>query len=404
MSDQEFMDQQEISDDQKIRDEQVALENKPVRKASRYQLKFRGTECLNCGHPLDLSDRFCPQCGQANSVKKLGMKDFVEEFFGSIIDYDSRLIRTMSALVLRPGRITLDYVKGRRISYTNPFRFLLSLAVIYFLLLSIGGDFGELDRLNLDDKVSTAESDFTFTLENTDNLPEEIPAEARAVMDSLGRKDSLNLIQQYAAEQRRKDSLLIANPKAYFDQVEGGMLGRLSTKAKAFYNLTHKDTIYTFEEATEKYKLEDTGENKVSFGLAKSLTRALKQPGNFLDDLIAKLPFATFFFLPVFAVFVYLVYIRKNYTYTDNLVFCFHNQALFFILLIVSFLIDSIFGIDSAWFFLLAFCIYLYKAMRNFYKQGRFKTILKYLFLNTVFVILAWVSAITLLLASVFTY
>ena len=110
------------------------METKPARRATRYKLMYRGTQCLNCGHPLDMSDRYCPNCSQLNSSKKLSLKDFAEEFLGSIIDYDSRLLRTVSALLLRPGRISLDYVAGKRVTYTNPFRFLLSLAIIYFLL------------------------------------------------------------------------------------------------------------------------------------------------------------------------------------------------------------------------------------------------------------------------------
>ena len=46
----------------------------------RYELKFRGTNCRNCGHILHLDDKYCPACGQANSTKKLVLKDFFDEF------------------------------------------------------------------------------------------------------------------------------------------------------------------------------------------------------------------------------------------------------------------------------------------------------------------------------------
>jgi hypothetical protein len=99
-----------------------------------------------------------------------------------------------------------------------------------------------------------------------------------------------------------------------------------------------------------------------------------------------------------------MVYIRKKYTYTDNLIFSFHNQSLLFILLIISFLIDEIFNLSTAWIALVVFLFYLYKAMRNFYGQGRFKTILKFLFLNTVYLILAGTAGILFVLTSAFTY
>jgi hypothetical protein len=98
------------------------------------------------------------------------------------------------------------------------------------------------------------------------------------------------------------------------------------------------------------------------------------------------------------------MYIRKKYTYTDHLIFSFHNQSLLFILLIVSYLIDAILKTESGGLFILIFAIYLYKAMRSFYGEGRFKTIVKYSILNTVFIILASIGGILLLAGSIFTY
>ena len=112
----------------------------------RYELKFRGVECLNCGHPLDISDKYCPNCSQANSTKKLTLRDFFDEFFSGLINYDSKLLTTLYALLLRPGRITKDYVSGKRVTYTNPFRFLLSLAFLYFLMFTYNNRFSNLDE------------------------------------------------------------------------------------------------------------------------------------------------------------------------------------------------------------------------------------------------------------------
>ena len=61
----------------------------------RYELKFRGTECTNCGHIIDISDKYCPKCGQANSTKKLVLKDFFDEFASSLITYESKLFKTL---------------------------------------------------------------------------------------------------------------------------------------------------------------------------------------------------------------------------------------------------------------------------------------------------------------------
>jgi hypothetical protein len=138
--------------------------------------------------------------------------------------------------------------------------------------------------------------------------------------------------------------------------------------------------------------------------MARGILRAIDRPGSYLSYIISKLPFAVFFFLPVFAMFIWFLYIRKKYNYTDHLIFSFHNQSLLFILLIISFLIDAIFKVESNGIFLLIFAFYLYKAMRNFYGQGRIKTIVKYMILNTVFFILAMFSLMVLFTGSIFTY
>ena len=374
------------------------MENKPtVNTKGRYQLQFRGVECLNCGHPLDLSDKYCPNCSQANSVKKLTLRDFFEEFFSNILSYDSKLFQTLAALFLRPGRITRQYINGKRLSYTNPFRFLLSLAIIYFLLMGFNGEFKSLDRYGNGKSV--------YTPNITDQISAiefENEAEKKELISTL---DSLQLGSFIKDRVNERDSTILSDPKKHFKTLnDSSFIDRYTSKIQFFQVTLKKDTIYSLEDALRKYKILPNTENKTAFSISRSLVEIENRPGTFVNTFISKLPFATFFFLPFFSVFVWLVYIRKKYTYTDHLIFSFHNQSFFFILLIISFLINAVFKIDSEGWFFLFFAIYLYKAMRNFYKQSRLKTILKYVFLNSIFVILASITAIILIAISAITY
>lgn len=378
------------------------MNNKPTRiPKGRYRLRFRGTECLNCGHPLDMSDKYCPSCSQANSTKKLSLKDFFDEFFSNIISYDSKLLRTLSALLLRPGRITKDYVKGRRVSYTNPFRFLLSLAIIYFLMLNYTGNFTEWDRFGDGDTgpFSIAD-DIPLTIDlNGGELNEDEKKEALQQLDSLG------IPQILGNATKDRDSVVMLDPKGHFKKLgERTFLDRLIGKQTFFQTMIKKKGIRNFGHLQDTLAIAETYENKITFNTAKSVIRAEQRPGSFFNDLIAKLPFLVFFFLPVFALFIWLIYTRKKYNYTDHLIFSFHNQSLLFILLIINFIIDYIFSISTSGIFLLIFSFYLYKSMRKFYGEGRFKTIVKYTFLNTIFFILAIFSLVLLLAGSVFTY
>jgi len=374
-------------------------DNKPtIPSAGRYKLQYRGTECTNCGHPLDMSDKFCPNCSQANSNKKLTVKDFFDEFFSTLISYDSKLLNTLSAMLLRPGKITRDYIYGKRVSYTNPFRFLLSLSIIYFLMLSIGGDFSALDSFAADEEtgeIQLEEGILDIDLKSTDGKTNEV----------ISTLDSIPELKGITQQIRKKDSLMVADPKSHFDTIsEQGFLSRFFDKMELFGTLIDKKGVTRFTEISETYNIPITTENETTFKASKSISKAKKRPGEFISSLISKVPFAIFFFLPVFALFIWLVYIRKKYNYTDHLIFSFHTTSVLFILLIISYLIDSIFDVSSNGFFLLLFLIYLFVAMKRFYAQGIFKTSIKYVFLNLVFFILATFSTLLFFIGNIFTF
>ncbi len=380
----------------------LTMTNKPnIVPKGRYKLRYRGTQCLNCQHPLDMSDKYCPNCSQANSTKKLSLKDFFDEFFSNLINYDSKLLKTLAALLLRPGRITADYVAGKRVSYTNPFRFMLSLAFIYFLMLNFSGNFETLDRFGEEGSgsfLNTEGKSLTFSADAAE-LTDEDQQEALRQLDSLGIS---KVVKQATLD---RDSLILADPTGHFKSLnQEGFFNRYLQKQEFFQTVMEARQIHRFDQARDSFAVQETWENRMAFNTAGSASRAMRQPGSFLNDMIAKLPFAIFFFLPVFALFIWLMYIRKKYNYTDHLIFSFHNQSLLFILLIIGFLIDAVFKVDSSGIFLLIFLIYLYKAMRNFYQQGRVKTIVKYLILNAIFFILASISVTILLAGSIFTY
>jgi Protein of unknown function (DUF3667). len=404
----------------------------------RYELQFRGISCLNCGHPLDISDKYCPNCSQANSTKKLTLKDFVDEFFSSVINYDSRLLKTLSALLWRPGAITRDYINGKRVSYTNPFRFLLSLAFIYFLMFTFNNRFTELDKSFKDfdgtisggspvsynlktgettvdslklkqqaeevlqslDSVENKSPGLVFGLKKFDSIRNADPE----VAHSLSMLDSLSHLKNQKPKVN-KDSLMAVNPKGYYDSIskKTGM-DAFSDKVDFFVQMIKKDTLYSFEQASEKYDIESTMSNRMAFNSSNNFLTILQRPSIFIKSTISKLPFVIFFFMPLFTIFIWLVYIRKKYTYTDHLIFSFHNQSLLFILLILSLLLDTIFKISTAGLFVTIFSIYLFMAMKRFYGQGVFKTIVKYIFLNTIFTILAFFAVLVLFTGSVFIY
>jgi hypothetical protein len=94
-----------------------------------------GAQCRNCGTPL--GGRFCAHCGQAADVHVPSTRELIHEAFEGITHSDSRLWSTLLLLWFKPGKLTQEFVAGRRVAYLPPFRLYLVMSVLFFLLASL---------------------------------------------------------------------------------------------------------------------------------------------------------------------------------------------------------------------------------------------------------------------------
>jgi hypothetical protein len=74
--------------------------------------------CLNCGAVL--GGQYCGYCGQRATTRLISIWQLVREAFGDLFELDSRLWRTLLPLLFRPGKLTQDYLQGRRARYMPP--------------------------------------------------------------------------------------------------------------------------------------------------------------------------------------------------------------------------------------------------------------------------------------------
>jgi hypothetical protein len=91
--------------------------------------------CRNCGAPL--AGEFCADCGQKGDVHVPTTMELMHEALEGITHSDSRLWVSLKYLLVVPGKLTTEFVAGRRVSYLPPFRLYLVLSVAFFLLTSI---------------------------------------------------------------------------------------------------------------------------------------------------------------------------------------------------------------------------------------------------------------------------
>ncbi|MFD1095123.1 DUF3667 domain-containing protein [Salegentibacter chungangensis] len=364
-------------------------------KIKRSLMKYRGDRCLNCDYPLEISDRYCPRCGQMNSTKKLTFDDFFSEFFSGLFAYDSRLHRTLRALLFKPGKISKDYIQGKRMRYANPFRFYLSASIIFFLIWSFLNPL-EFDTQAFDNvapEVAYISQDSIQKLQpRLDKIAteEEVPA----FLDSL----------KLAAEKKQKRTYKdVYITEAHLDTL--GFFEKEYKKLDIFSRFNKETLIMNANTAMDSLKYSQTGINHWTYKKAADWNAIKSNPNIFFNYFLSKLPFIIFFYLPVFAVFIWLLYIRRAFSYMEHLIFTFHVQTTFFILFALAVFID--FFLKGDWGTIIAttiFAYYLYKAMRNFYRQGRVKTIVKFTLLNLLFFILAIVAGIISIFASFAIY
>lgn len=360
----------------------------PKIEKERHQLKYRSTECLNCYHPLDLSEQYCPNCGQLNSTKKLAFNDFFNEFFAGIFAYDSRLHRTLGALLFKPGKISKDYIEGKRVRYANPYRFYLSASIIFFLVWSIPRDFDGI-KTTAPDPEEAAVLDSVLTRERAQN------PELETVLSNLPP------VPVASAEEEEKEVV-------YYSEQELDTLSfanRTNKKLEVFFNFYERKEVKDIDEALEELNYSNTRFNHWLYKKTVDAHVFLNEPGVFVSYFVSKLPFIIFFYLPVFALFIWLLYLRRPFTYMEHLIFTFHNQTTWFVLFGMAVILDYIF--DTSWFAgitIFIFLFYLYKAFRRFYGQGRVKTVLKFIIINIIFFILAIVATMFSVLASFAIY
>jgi hypothetical protein len=76
--------------------------------------------CRNCD--AELTGRYCARCGQDIHRRVLSLRHALGELIEDISQADARVWRTLRLLVLRPGELTCEYLRGKCASYTPPLR------------------------------------------------------------------------------------------------------------------------------------------------------------------------------------------------------------------------------------------------------------------------------------------
>ena len=308
-------------------------------------------DCLNCG--ARLHGQYCAVCGQRAGNRLISLWELITDAFGDVFELDSRLWKTLGPLLARPGRLTLDYLQGRRARYMPPFRMYLVLSLLFFLIAF----FDPHRQLGL----------FMEPPPETDEAAQ--PADA-------------DQVRQQVAEELAKSGVIVGDelPPEAREKVKGLNIQLDGGNPTAQCDLGDLDTSGL--PGPLKYWFSKERLTRVCERTQIDNGRAL------LDKLLDEVPTALIVLLPLMAFVLKLLYPLARRYYVEHLLFFVHFHSFFFLILTLQILfvrLAILFAVPEPLRVLpivaVSFYVpvYLFVAMRRVYAQGRIVTFIKYI-------------------------
>ncbi|MDH7462542.1 DUF3667 domain-containing protein [Chitinophagaceae bacterium 26-R-25] len=315
--------------------------------------------CLNC--ETEVIGRYCHVCGQENIEPKESFGHLLMHFFNDITHFDGKFFSSVVMLFKKPGFLAKEYMKGRRASYLNPIRmYVFTSAIFFFLFFAFfkPGIHPNKERTKEAKEVAgkgdTMDAEDSIAIAKSEALRKNIPITV----------DSANKISISGDGQEFTD-------KAEYDRYQESLP---KEKRDGFLK---KQYVHRMIWLHKKYdRPEGGGGNELIHDL--------------LERFFHSLPYMLFVSLPLYALFLKLLYARnKQFYFADHGIFLIYLYIFTFIFLLVFFTLSRISGFAHfswlSYILILMFLggvYYAYRAMRIFYEQGRRKTIAKFLIFN----------------------
>jgi hypothetical protein len=355
--------------------------------------------CLNCG--THLNGPFCYYCGQPDKNFMRFFPVLLREFMEDFLEFDSRFMRTMKPLLFIPGKLTRDYLDGKRFRYTPPLRLYIFSSMAFFILAAMlagsaitidGSDISNssngvnihiatsdeeeleqvrkaLEQVNpkLAEKVERASTEPVENLESqpTDELEE--GSKSHRITLSVGDEE----------EGEEEDDTIEFNGKPW-DKETNPLIIPLMPK---FVNDWVNDEI---EESPQKGKEIEANPNLI------------------VDKIFDVLPAAMFILLPLGALLFKFWYLFAGKYYMEHLILALHNHSFLFVVLLLSLILNSLAGWQEPteegpvtttvlWISIAIFTwipIYFLFSLKRVYQQGWTMTLVKYFFISLSYLIL----------------
>tara|TARA_B110000240_G_scaffold156451_1_gene173872 strand:+ start:795 stop:1745 length:951 start_codon:yes stop_codon:yes gene_type:complete len=312
--------------------------------------------------------------------------------------------------LISPGKVSRDYIAGKRQRYSNPFRFYLTVSILFFLIIGLTttkNKYENLAKISNEDISKVIRKDSVSTLDESKKdikiTQEKIDSIVKNLDDKL--KESIIQIPESARKKILAEVEKQARDSTEVQEIDNNLNFDFAgyTKLSDFADYVRKHPDSKVDVGLDSLSYEKNFTNRFLFTKTKSLyslTKNQESKDQFFSKVLSYGSIAIFIFLPLFTLFLKFFYIRRKYTYIDHLIFVFHSQTVFFMLFTIFLLLKLGSLNPKIWVFLVLFLLYLIIAMKKFYGQGYLKTILKFLLLNLSYIIVGGIGVTFLFIIS----
>lgn len=338
-------------------------------------------DCLNCG--AQVQGRYCHVCGQENTEPHESFGALIQHFVFDLFHFDGKFFESVKYLLFKPGFLTKEYMRGRRLAYLNPIRMYIFTSAIFFLII-----FNFFTKGVTDEFEKGRQKELAVKAAEVALLKEKNPAK----IDSLKR--IINVADSSLRELNEagfiQDDAINSNTKINRDTLKRNV-PRLRTtddipESVAYYDSVQKSLPKSAQDGFVRKFIR----RKAAAMNEKYQGRRLEMWEKVIDKSIHSLPGMMMISLPFFAFILFMLYVRNGQLFfVDHLIFTLHLYVAQYINLLVLLTFSTLAELSGwrifNWLFfiqVLLIFFYLYKSMRNFYGQSRSKTIVKYAFLN----------------------
>ncbi len=332
-------------------------------------------QCENCGALLH--GPYCSQCGQKSADRIVPVWHMINEALEAVFELDVRVFRTFPKFLFLPGRLTKEYIEGRRKRYIRPFRLYLFATFLLFTTLALTTSSGF--------SVPFPPAAATAPVDTTQAAAADVP-EAPSSPDTTG----------FVGIPLEEDGPASGEASSR----DGAIFGPREEREKMARRIEEDTSVIqvegVFDESAANDQLERT--------LRQNLPDIIRNPWDFVESLIDRGPYAMFLMLPIFAFLLKIFYIRRGRLYVEHMIFSLHVHAFaFFAFTLGIFLNQSSVGwMNTAAVWVEASpLLYLVLAMGHVYDQGLIKSIVKAFILLTIYSIVLTIGFGLLLLLAI---